>query len=221
MANPFVKSVTEWPSGPALSSFGIALLCLLELAGVVPRFAGTLMTIQFVVIHSSIFVAAIPLTRAEEPVQRGMFLLLISCYTLLAYHANGLYGVFQFAGLTYSTYAGYIFNKEEASAKIELALRWLTAFLAFILAVSIAGTPERVESWDGNNRLALAGFVYFIALGLLEKSGLYRERWKNILRKLAEKDPQFRKNMPGWLSLALYKAEKRPGEPPAAGGSSA
>jgi hypothetical protein len=200
-----------------LSSYFIGLLCLLELAGVMPRFSGALMSMQFLVIHSSVFILAVPLTNADETLKRRIFLGLLALYTILAYSMAGIFGVAEFAGLTYSTYIGYIFTREEECAKIELGLRWIAAFAAFMLAIGLCGAPESVESWGGDRRLALAGGVYFGVLGLLEQSGFYGSGWKKVLRKLAEKDPQFRERMPAWLYLALYRKKQEPPTPPGTG----
>jgi len=192
----------------AVSNFIGCFSCGLELAGILPPFSGKLMSIQFIVIHSSAFVFFIPFMNIPESFKPAVLKALIAGYTCAAFYVDGIFGILQFAGLTYAAYSGYVLKRDGEAARIPLILRWAGAFAVFIVSMAVIGAPSDVDKWAGDRRLALMGVVYFGLIGLLEASHVYEAGWKNLLRRIAQKDPQFREHMPGWLAKELYKQEK-------------
>src|SRR3989339_1163746 len=161
---------------PAIPGFIASGSCLLELAGAVPPFSAGLMTLQFIVIHSSWFMFGLPLTLNEKnrPV---IFYGLLAAYSAIAFSAGGAPGVVQFAGLTYATYYGYVFHGGGAQGRVPLALRWLAAFVFYAAAIVFSGLPDSSGVWVRPARAALSGAVYFAALGAMELSGFYETGW--------------------------------------------
>lgn len=172
--------------------------------GVLPPFSGMLMSIQFIVIHSSAFVFGIPFINISERGRLAVLWILIIFYTVMAWHVDGVFGVIQFTGLTYAAYSGYVLKRDGEAAKIPLLLRWAFAFMAFIAAMALINAPSNVDHWAGDRRLALMGVIYFGAIGLLEASGVYETGWKKLLKRIIQLDPQFGKAMPAWLVKELY-----------------
>jgi len=201
-------------AGPAGSNFVLAALCLLEFAGVFPRFSGTLMAIQFLVIHSSAFIFTLPFWDIKESAKPVAFKVLLGLYTLLAFSIDGFFGIAQFAGLTYATYYGYVLGKDGETGRVPLLLRWLVSFIVFLLAIGITDAPSDVDSWAGSRRLALTGALFFGAAGLMELSGFYGEGWRRLLRRAASRQPQLLSPMPAWVARELDPQ----GTPPPPGG---
>lgn len=197
-------------AGPAGSNFVLAALCLLEFAKVFPRFSGTLMAIQFLVIHSSAFIFTLPFWNISENAKPVIFKVLLGLYTLMAFSVDGFFGIAQFAALTYATYYGYVLGKDVEAERVPLLLRWLISFIVFLLAIGITGAPSDVDSWAGSRSLALTGALFFGAAGLMELSGFYGEGWKRLLRSVVSRQPHLRGPMPAWLARELYQQDTPP-----------
>ncbi len=195
---------------PAYSSFFISFLCLLDHWGVLPHFAGTLMSIQFLVIHSSAFMGSVRLIKNEK-LRPLAFRSLIVLYSLFALKTDGIFGIVQFWGLTYANYQRFIFTKAFDEDKASLVIRWATAFFLFILAAGLFDTPGDVDEWAGNRRVGLAAIWYFIGLGAVEMSGFYEGGWRRLaaafFKKLAGPSDQ---PLPFWLKDPEKPADPKP-----------
>lgn len=200
--------------GPARASFLLCCLCLLDYAGLFPRFSGGLMAIQFLVIHSSAFVATLPYWNIGEKYKPAVFKWLLALYTLFAFSMGGLFGIAEFWGLTYAAYHRYVFQPAAAGGRLPLALRWAVSFVLFILATGLAGAPSDVDSWGGSRALGLAGFLYFLAAGWLERIGFYDEGWRRLVRRALERWPRLQDGLSSSVRKEIYGD---PGKPDAGG----
>lgn len=208
---------------PAYSSFFISILCLLDHWGVLPHFAGTLLAIQFLVIHSSAFMGSVRLIENEK-LRNLAFGSLIVLYSLFAFKTDGLFGIVQFWGLTYANYHHFIFTKAFDEDKASLVVRWATAFFLFMLAVGFFDTPGDVDEWAGNRRAGLAAIWYFIGLGAVEMSGFYESGWRRLAAALIKKlTGSSNQPLPPWLVKIAEQENGKPegsvyGTGPASGG---
>ncbi len=138
----------------------------------------SLMTIEFCVIHSFPFMMLIasydPQTAFGKRAQKVAFWMMLSVYILFALKEGGLSGAIAFAGLTVSTYLGYLLRRTGPDAVAELIARWVVSFFAFIGTMAVTDTPGDIEKWTGSVRILFSGMLYFTGLGLLEWNGFYQ-----------------------------------------------
>ncbi len=138
---------------------------------------GSIMAIQVFAIHSFPFMMLIasyePKTDFGKRAQKVAFWMMLSVYFLFALKEGGVSGVFAFAGLTVSTYLGYLLRRTSPDAVAELIARWAMSFFIFIGAGIASGIPGDIEKWSQSPKSPVLGMLYFTALGLLEWYGFY------------------------------------------------
>ncbi len=138
----------------------------------------SIMTIEFLVIHSFPFMMLIasyePKTAFGKRSQKAAFWTMLGVYVLFALKEGGLSGAIAFAGLTVSTYLGYLLRRTGPDAVAQLMARWVMSFFAFIGAMMVTGTSGDIDKWTGSVRILFSGMLYFTALGLLEWNGFYQ-----------------------------------------------
>jgi hypothetical protein len=105
-------------------------------------------------------------------------------YFLFAAQLAGLAGVIAFAGLTVTTYLGYLLRRSSPDAVVQLAARWAMSFLVFMICSAATGMPGEVDDWPDHGRVLYFGMTYFLALGVLEAKGSYQ--WQ-VLRTASER----------------------------------
>ncbi len=140
--------------------------------------SASIMAIEMCAIHSFPFMMLIasyePRTAFGKRFQKIAFWTMLSFYVLFALKEGGLPGAIAFAGLTVSTYLGYLLRRTSPDAVAELVARWVMSFFAFIGAMAATGMPGDIDRWTGSVKTPFAGMLYFTALGLLELYGFYQ-----------------------------------------------
>ena len=155
---------------------------------------GTMMGIEFLVIHSFPFMMLIgsahPLNEQGEKCRQAAFWGLFGLYVITAAKMGGLPAIITFASLTVATYLGYMLRRTSPDSVGQLSMRWVISFLVFMITAGTARMPESVCEWPDHGRVVYFGMAYFLVLGLLELSGFYhsprvlsfmkkfREQWK-------------------------------------------
>ncbi len=156
----------------------VAGLGVFSRGNVVFPWLASIMKIEFFVIHSFPFMMLIgsyePKTAFGQRAQKVAFWMMLSVYVLFALKEGGLSGAIAFAGLTVSTYLGYLLRRTSPAAVAELIARWVMSFFAFIGAMMATGISGDIETWARSPRIPFAGMLYFTALGLLEWNGFYQ-----------------------------------------------
>ena len=166
----------------AAGDFGISVLCLLELARRIKPFAGTMMELQFLAVHSFPFMV-IMVSNIERPAgKRALFAFLAVFYSLFAWGVAGLFGIAQFAGLTFFTYYGVSFRKDPQKDVESLMLRWLASFALFLSLALGTGMPTGVDYWGRESKAPFFAMLYFLAMGFMELIWLYYYGWKEGLK---------------------------------------
>jgi hypothetical protein len=139
---------------------------------------GSTMAIEVLVIHSFPFLMLIasyePATKRGKLLQKIIFWTMLGVYILHTLKAGGVSGAFVFAGLTVSTYLGYLLRRISPDAVKQLILRWVMSFAVFLVSSAVTGMPGDFEEWTGSGRTPYFGMLYFTTLGLLELKGFYR-----------------------------------------------
>lgn len=157
------------------SNLVIAGYCVLELFNVLPPFAGALLGMQMLVVHSFPFMFFM-VGAIKDPVwKKRAFWGLLAVYTIGAFDMEGVFGIAQFYGLTFTTYYSYILKESEQGGKAELVARWVVSTALLLVLAIAAGFPKEVKYWNGCRYSAVAGIIYYTALWWLEHRGLYRE----------------------------------------------
>jgi hypothetical protein len=156
------------------------------------RWLGALMGIEFLVIHSFPFMMLIGSVRPRDDGARkcrsAAFWGLFAVYFLFAAQLAGAAGVLAFAGLTVATYLGYLLRRTSPDAVMQLAARWASSFLVFIICSAAAGMPEGVDDWPEHGRVLFFGLAYFLVLGLLEATGFYDGKFLRAAMERIGKD---------------------------------
>ncbi len=138
----------------------------------------SLMAIEIFAIHSFPFMMTIasyePKTDFGKRAQKVAFWMMLSVYILFAVKEGGLPGACAFAGLTVSTYLGYLLRRTDADAVAGLIARWVMSFLAFIGAGIASGVSGDIDTWARSAGMPLFGMLYFTAVGALELTGFYQ-----------------------------------------------
>ena len=148
--------------------------------GATPERLGAAMQVEFMVIHSTLFIGWMALWK--PPTRRAAIIRAIGLWGIffVVYIAwlreRGLEDLLIFLGATLVTYLGLFLNWRSDTARIQLAVRWLVTFLVFMLATHGAG--GLVNLWSGPRALDAVngGALYFLALGAIELTGFYL-RW--------------------------------------------
>lgn len=152
---------------------------------------GTMMGIEFLVIHSFPFMMLIgsahPPTEQGEKCRQVAFWGLLGLYVIMAAKMGGLPAIITFASLTVATYLGYMLRRTAPGAVVQLSMRWAMSFLVFMITASTAHMPESVSEWPDHRRVVYFGMAYFLVLGLLELSGFYHSpRVLTFIKKYLE-----------------------------------
>ncbi len=139
---------------------------------------GSMINIEIFAIHSFPFMMLIasyePQTAFGKRARKVAFWMMLSVYVAFALKEGGLSGAVAFAGLTVSTYLGYLLRRTSPDAVAELIARWVMSFVAFIGAMMATGISGDSETWARSPRIPFFGMLYFTALGLLELNGFYQ-----------------------------------------------
>ncbi|HEY5995562.1 MAG TPA: hypothetical protein VIU29_01010 [Candidatus Deferrimicrobiaceae bacterium] len=149
----------------------------------------SIMAIEAFVIHSFPFMMLIgscePKTVFGKRARNAAFWSMLVVYLLFAWKEGGPGGAAAFAGLTVSTYLGYLLRRTGPEAVVELLARWTGSFLVFAGAMVATGIGGDIDAWRQSARLPVFGFLYFSALGLLELDGFYeRPRVRQLATQL-------------------------------------
>ncbi len=138
----------------------------------------SIMAIEFVAIHSFIFMMVIasykPGTAFGKRAQKVAFWTMLSVYVLCALKEGGLPGAIAFAGLTVSTYLGYLLRRTSRDAVAELIARWGMSFIAYFGTAAALDVPGDVDRWAQSDKMPFFGMLYFTAIGLLDWYGFYQ-----------------------------------------------
>ncbi len=138
----------------------------------------SIMAIEIFAIHSFPFMMTIasyePKTAFGKRARKVAFWMMLSVYILFAVKEGGLPGAIAFAGLTVSTYLGYLLRRTDPDAVAGLIARWVMAFFAFVAAGIASGVSGDIDTWARSAGTPLFGMLYFTAVGVLEWSGFYQ-----------------------------------------------
>ena len=183
----------------AIPNFVLGFCFPLSFLNILPfldrRWLGAMMGIEVLVIHSFPFMmlvsSAEPKTGRGRKLQRIGFWSLLGMYFIFAAQMGGLPGMAAFAGLTVTTYLGYLLRRISPGMAGQLVMRWATTFLVFIGSSGVTGMPGELDEWPESPRLLYFGMSFFLLLGLLEGSGFYRsskvlfltDKMESILKK--------------------------------------
>lgn len=141
---------------------------------------GKLMQMEFIVIHSGVFIGVLLLHRSESAFWRGMRWVAVALFAVLylriGYNIMGWVGVFEFVALTLSTYAGLFWATTSARFSIgfEIGTRWFIGFMTFAVLGGLFKMPENAAEWTVFPSVLLYGACYFASLATIEASGVYR-----------------------------------------------
>ncbi len=141
---------------------------------------GKLMQMEFIAIHSGLFLGVFILWRPDHAFWRCMrwvaVALLSVFYLRFGYSIMGWVGVFELIALTFCTYSGLLWATQSARFGLacEIGARWFIGLLAFGLIGRIFGMPQNAAEWVNFPSVLLYGASYFAALGAFEATGIYR-----------------------------------------------
>lgn len=141
---------------------------------------GKLMQMEFIAIHSGLFLGVFILARPDSAFWRGMrwvaVALLSVFYLKIGYSIMGWVGVLELAALTVSTYFGLLWATKSAQFRMaaEIGVRWFIGFMAFGLIGRLFDMPSEVNSWSDFPAVLIYGASYFATLAAIEATGLYR-----------------------------------------------
>lgn len=141
---------------------------------------GKLMQMEFIAIHSGLFIGVFVLVRSDSTFLRGMrwvaVALLSVFYLKIGYSIMGWVGVLELATLTVCTYSGLLWATKSAQLRMaaEIGARWFIGFMAFGLIGRLFGMPSEVNTWSEFPTVLLYGACYFATLAAIEATGLYR-----------------------------------------------
>ena len=126
--------------------------------------------VALVVLLSVIFLpTGIPFMRALRNYQIG----LVFVVTALLSFAFGVAAALQFIAMTVITYLGLFMSWKQPSVRLQFVSRWLVAYAALALAVSMFHTPENLAKWRGELSVLDAGTLYFFLIGAVELAGVH------------------------------------------------
>ena len=141
---------------------------------------GKLMQMEFVAIHSGLFLGVFILCWPKHAFWRGIcwvaVALLSVFYLRFGYAIMGWVGVFELIALTFCTYSGLLWATQSARFGLacEIGARWFIGLLAFGLIGRVFGMPQNAAEWVNFPSVLLYGASYFAALGAIEATGIYR-----------------------------------------------
>lgn len=158
--------------------YGLTLHRIISLPFLTPRWLGTMMGIEFIVIHSFPFLilfGSLPVpNRKARLVFRTIFWALFALYFFIAFKFSGFAGMLAFASLTVATYCGFLVHRATEERWGRLMIRWFFTFVIFIAAAYIAGVSYNVEAWPGQREALAFGMLNFAMLALVEGLGFYQ-----------------------------------------------
>jgi hypothetical protein len=142
---------------------------------------GDLVEIEFIVIHSFIFIVMVYFWKPEEKKQQVLRLVyfwgLLGLYIMMASMVYGFWGFFIFCSLALVTYIGFVLRITEPKRIAQLLVRWGVNFVIFIFLAIVFGMPKGVDKWHNSKYIYAYGAIYFIALGIFELIGFYQAKW--------------------------------------------
>jgi hypothetical protein len=173
------------------AAFGWTLLKEEALWGLGPDRLSRLMQIEFLAIHSFLFIGLVTLPRVPDwrfrTVQWAAFWGLLALYAAGAHTISGWPGILAFAGLTLATYLGFLLHLTGESQLPRLGFRWFASFLLFIACALHTRMPEEVAEWPEADGIHVFGLLYFLGLAVLEWTGLYQSKWIDRIPSLFKK----------------------------------
>ena len=152
--------------------------------GATHRSMTQLLQLEFLALHAGAFLCLVvtwqPVDRAGRRTRWALFAVLLAFYMTFAVR-YGWEGALGFFTLIIGTYLGWMLNRRSESAGAGLFARWGAMLLIMLLLVQVLGMPKNVERWINSYGNARLGAWYFLAIGLLEASGIYQHRiWARI-----------------------------------------
>ncbi len=166
----------------AIQLFTAAGFAIAHLRGGVSQHAyfGKLMQMEFIAIHSGLFLGVFVLARPDRAFWRGMrwvaVALLSVFYLKIGFAIMGWTGVIELAALTVCTYSGLFWATKSQQFRIaaDIGARWFIGFMTFALIGKLFAMPENVAEWENFPAVLLYGACYFATLAAIEATGLYR-----------------------------------------------
>lgn len=141
---------------------------------------GKLMQMEFIAIHSGLFLGVLIFWRPDHGFWRCMrwvaVALLSVFYLRFGYAIMGWVGVIELTALTLCTYSGLLWATKSAQFGMacEIGARWFILLMAFGLIGRAFGMPQNAAEWVNFPSVLLYGASYFAALGAIEATGIYR-----------------------------------------------
>jgi hypothetical protein len=133
--------------------------------------------LEFLALHAGAFLGLLvtwqPQDRAGQRTRWVLFALLLALYVPLAVR-YGPGGAVAFLVLILGTYLGWMLNRRAETEKVSLFVRWGAMLLLMVVLASVIGMPKNVERWMNSYGAYRLGAWYFLAIGLLEASGVYQ-----------------------------------------------
>ncbi len=169
----------------AIQLFTAAGFAAAHLRGGVSQYTtfGKLMQMEFLAIHSGLFLGVFILFWPKHAFWRGICWLAVALlsvfYLKFGYAIMGWIGVLELAALTLCTYSGLLWGTKSAQVGIacEIGARWFIVLMAFGLIGRIFDMPQNAAEWVNFPSVLLYGASYFAALGVIEATGIYQRIW--------------------------------------------
>jgi hypothetical protein len=173
----WLRSCVSWRSvGLALPNFGMAVVLLWALtpSGArhkLPDALSEVMGIEFLLIHSTVFLGLLALTSQARwwtrALKYGGLLMLFAMYIGVGLNNLSGWSVLSFAYLTLAKLATFRWSRIDDAELIGIALRWGSQFMFFMFFGALVGS-----SGFGSHNLTW-GACYFGALSVLELFGAF------------------------------------------------
>ena len=157
-----------------ISSFSAPILTMDALGG--------LLQIEFIAVVAGAFLVlpAAMAVSSEDPrafLQWAIFLLLLGLFARATWQSYGFGATLAFVGLVVVTYgpglAGWRGREQRLGWSAAIFLRWLLYLIALVVVIEVFDLPTSVDWWVSRPEVAPAGFFYFLAISLVELSGVF------------------------------------------------
>lgn len=158
---------------------------------------GETMELEFLAIHSFVFMGALALPRIGDwrfqIVRWFLFVSLLALYVNAALSKSSGMAVDFLLGVA-GTYGGCLGGIRDEGAMGQIVKRWVVSSAAFLFLALALRMPEAVNQWSGSRRVLAFGMVYFLALAVVEMARLYDRPWMRLPEGGGSRKPEGRQD---------------------------